>query len=148
MRMGAEYATCRMIYSIMGKRTIYRLLAIIAIIVIACCLYWQGKGHTILLDNKEISLNGTSYKAAGHVNVSVDGKKEILVKSGSRKKLKGAVSGPWHSITVEVLGEGNAVTKTIERNFSLSLDDIFLLSLPGLLAEDANWVQVFQPAAN
>ncbi|PID56539.1 hypothetical protein CSB45_10960 [candidate division KSB3 bacterium] len=112
--------------------------------VIACGLYWLGKGHTILLENKDVTINGTAYAAVDHIlQVSVDGKKAIRVKSGSRKKLKGNVSGPWHSIKVESLDDNKQVVKTVEKKFSTSLDDMFLLSLPALLADDDNWAQVF-----
>ena len=130
---------------IMGKRNLYRTIAVVIILLFACFLFWIGKGHSLLFDNKDMTANGKSYKAAGTMRVTVDEQKPVLVKSGKRARLKDPVKGPWHSIKVEILDNDRNVVDTIEKKFSLSLSDMFLLNLPAFQAEDSNWIQKFEP---
>ena len=129
----------------MTRRTQYRLIALALVIVLAGFLFWIGKGHTLLLDNKEVKREGQKYKPERLVQVIINDQEPVEVKSGMRKAAKDVVAGPWHSIKIEVLDRQKNVVKTVEKKFSLSLDDMFVLSIPALLAEDANWIETFEP---
>ena len=129
----------------MTRRTLYRLIALAVVVVLAVLLFWIGKGHTLLLDNKEVKRDGQKYKAERLVQIIINDQEPVEVKSGMRKAAKDVVAGPWHSIKIEVLDRQKNVVKTVEKKFSLSLDDMFVLSIPVLLAEDANWIETFVP---
>ena len=84
-----------------------------------------GKGHTILLDNKD-SADG-AVKAFENVTVSVDGQEPMEFMSGDRDLAK--VRAQWHSIEVTVNGQ-----KTVKK-FTVPLgESVLLLSIPKLVA--------------
>lgn len=128
----------------MTKRTIYRSIALALIIILAGVLFWIGKGHTLLLDNKDLTINGKTYPALSSVKVTVNQQESVQVRAGTRKMPKNMVAGPWHRITVDVL-ENDQVVRTIEKKFSLPLADMFVLNIPALVADDPNWIQIFTP---
>ncbi|GAK52057.1 hypothetical protein U14_03304 [Candidatus Moduliflexus flocculans] len=129
----------------MSKRTLYRIAALLVVFIVAVGLFWIGRGHSFLVDNQKLTIHGTTFQPVNAtLNVSVNGQPLVAVKYGQRKKLGDAVAGPWHTITVEVVGKNKAVEKTIEKRFSVPLDEMFLVSLPALLADDPNWLQVFR----
>ena len=122
----------------------YRVVALIVVLILAVLLFVFGKGHTLLLDNKNIKIDEKSYKATYSLMVSVNGEEAISVKKGLRKGMTDMVAGPWHSIKIDVLDK-KEIIKTVEKKFSLSLDNMFVLSLPALLEDSPNWIQVFEP---
>ena len=130
----------------MSKRTIYRIAALFVVFIIAIGLFWIGRGHSFLVDNQKLTINSKTYQPVNAtLNVTInDAQPPVAVKYGQRKKMGDAVAGPWHTITVEVVGKNKAVEKTIEKRFSVPLDEMFLVSLPALLADDPNWLQVFR----
>jgi hypothetical protein len=128
----------------MTKRTLYRGSAIGLVIILAVILFWIGKGHNFLFDNKEITLNGKTYPALELIQVAIDGQDAIQVRSGMRKQIKSPVAGPWHTITVEVI-ENKAVTRMVTKKFSVNLAEMFVVNLPVLLEDDPQWIQEFVP---
>ena len=122
----------------------YRIVALFVVLILAVLLFVFGKGHTLLLDNKNIKIDDKSYKATHSLMVSVNGGEAISVKKGLRKGIPDMVAGPWHSIKVEVVDK-NTVIKTVEKKFSLSLNNMFVLSLPALSEDEPNWIHVFEP---
>lgn len=129
----------------MTRRTWYRLIALAFVVVLAVFLFWIGKGHALLLDNKEIKRDGQKLKAERLVQITINDQEPVEVKSGIRKAAKDVVAGPWHSIKIEVLDRQKNVVKTVEKKFSLGLSDMFVLSIPALLAENADWIEPFEP---
>jgi hypothetical protein len=84
-----------------------------------------GKGHTVLLDNKD-SEDG-SVKAIESLTVSVDGQDSMEFMAGDRDITK--VRSQWHTLVVDMNGQ-----KT-EKKFKVPLgEDMVLLSIPKLLA--------------
>ena len=84
-----------------------------------------GKGHTVLLDNKD-SEDG-AVKAIESLTVSVDGQDPMEFMSGDRDMTK--VRSQWHTLVVDVNGQ-----KT-EKKFKVPLGEgMVLLSIPKLLA--------------
>ena len=129
----------------MPKRTMYRIIALTGILVLAVVLFFIGKGHTLLLDNQDITINGSSYKATHAINVMINDQKTVLVKAGKRKKADDLVAGPWHRITIEILDDEKNVLNTVEKKFSVGLKDMLLLQLPALVENDPLWIQPFEP---
>ena len=123
------------------RRMLVRGVLAIVYIALMSLAFVMGKGHTILLDNKD-SEDG-SLKAFANVNVSVDGQEPINFTEGVRDQTK--VTAQKHTIkiivmtgeTVDANGQTvePTVVKTIEKKFTVPLGmDIALLSIPKLAA--------------
>jgi hypothetical protein len=56
----------------MKRRTWYRLIALVLVIVLSVFLFWIGKGHTLLLDNKEVKRDGQKLKPERLVQVIIN----------------------------------------------------------------------------
>jgi hypothetical protein len=107
------------------RRLIVRALLVVVYASVMMVAFVLGKGHTILLDNKD-SADG-SVKAFESMTVSVDGQEPIEFMSGDRDQVK--VRSQWHSIEVTVNEQ-----KTVKK-FTVPLGlDMALLSIPKLLA--------------
>lgn len=84
-----------------------------------------GKGHTVLLDNKD-SEDG-SIKAIESMTISVNGGEPIEFMAGDRDMTK--VRAQWHTIKIDINGQ------VVEKKFSVPLgEEMVLLSIPKLLA--------------
>lgn len=123
------------------KMILIRIATLIAVLVISIALFYSGKGHTLLLDNKTIEINSSEYKALDFVDVKIDsGEFSELLKRDRTKEL---VAGQKHKITVNYMDMG--VEKEIQKTFKLKVGDpMYLLSIPALIAEDDDWLQVFE----
>ena len=112
------------------RRMLVRGILLVAYIGFMMVAFIFGKGHTILLDNKD-SADGT-VKAFENVTVTVDGQEPMEFISGDRDITK--VRAQWHSIKVVVMN-GETVEKTIEKKFTIPLGlDTALVSVPKLVA--------------
>lgn len=129
----------------MTKRNMYQIGLVVVLILIAALLFRIGKGHTLLIDNNAMTINGKAYAAVEAVRVTVDGQpKPITVKSGERDQT--IVKGASHSVKAELLDANGTVTATVEKKFKLAtLADAFILSTPAILADDPGAIQEFQP---
>jgi len=100
-----------------GLLVVYALLIAVSFVL--------GRGHTVLLDNKD-SEDG-SVKAIESFTVSVNGQEPMEFMSGDRDMTK--VRSQWHTLVVDVNGQ-----KT-EKKFKVPIgEDMVLLSIPKLLA--------------
>jgi len=122
--------------SLKTRRLIVRgglLLVYAGLIAVSLVL---GKGHTVLLDNKD-SEDG-SVKAIESFSVSVNGEEPIPFMSGDRDMTK--VQSQWHTLVVDINGQ-----KT-EKKFTVPLGaDMVLLSIPKLLAGVEPALVPFEP---
>jgi hypothetical protein len=85
-----------------------------------------GKGHTLILDNKD-SEDG-SVKAIESLTVAVDGQDPIDLQAGERDMAKVRGQGHWVEITAKD-------SQKVERRIKVPLgEEMLLLSLPKLLA--------------
>jgi hypothetical protein len=108
-----------------GRRLLVRGILAVVYIAVMVLAFVMGKGHTILLDNKD-SEDG-SVKAFENVSVSVDGQEAIDFMAGDRDQAK--VRAQWH--TVKIVANG----QTIEKKITVPLgENILLLSIPKLAA--------------
>jgi len=109
-----------------GRRFLVRLAMILVYAGLIGFAFIYGKGHTIIIDNKD-SDDG-SIKAIESLSVSVDGQEPIDLAAGDRDMAK--VRGQGH--TVEITAKD---AQKVERRISLPLsEEVLLLSLPKLLA--------------
>jgi len=84
-----------------------------------------GKGHTILIDNKDTE----SAEGIAGVLGTVNGGEEIELYRGDRDKA--VVRGQSHRVRIELFDDGTVVEKRIRLPIG---KDVLLLSLPALLA--------------
>ncbi|MDO4560716.1 MAG: hypothetical protein Q4C86_07165 [bacterium] len=121
------------------RRAVVQAALVIFIVIFACALFYLGKDHDILLDNKDIVLQGKSYPAVPWVTVAADGDEERAAEllPGDRDVLK--VSGPEHTVTINVLDEDTEkVIQTIKYNLKLGVKPTVMLSIPGIVGGAAH----------
>ena len=127
------------------KRRVIRLILVFALIMIGFLLYYYGKEHEILLDNKTVEINGRSYEAAEFARITVNGDemKALELYSNERNLVK--VAGPKHTFKVEIVDENTEkVIKSEERTFNFGRTSSFMISVPAL-AEKAQDVYLPLP---
>jgi hypothetical protein len=109
----------------MTRRLLVRGSLIVVYLGIMMMAFVFGKGHTILLDNKD-SGDG-SVKAFENVTVTVDGQEPTELASGDRDMAK--VRAQWHTIKLDINGQ------IVEKKITVPLGtNVLLLSLPKLVA--------------
>ena len=107
------------------RRLAVRAGLLVVYVALMCVAFIFGKGHTVLLDNKD-SQDGT-VKAIESMTVSVNGGEPIEFMGGDRDMAK--VRAQWHTIKVDINGQ------VVEKKFTVPLGaDMVLLSIPKLLA--------------
>jgi hypothetical protein len=121
------------------KRWLIRFALVVAIILLSVFLFIIGKQHTLLIDNKTITIGETEYTQYDIVNVYVDDGEKLETKKRKRKKAE--VVGPNHKIVVEVLDNDKNVIQTEEYTFSLKTGDAkMIINIPALLGGAAEWI--------
>jgi len=121
------------------KRLVIRVALFLLIVAFGFCLFYIGKEHEVLLDNKSVEINGKSYKAAEYMKVTIDGNDDKSMEFYADDRDVTKVSGPEHSIKVEIIDENTEkVLKSAERSFNFGKKSTLLISLPALVegAED------------
>jgi len=113
-------------------RTAIRRLAIRAALVAAfvgltALVFVLGKGHTILVDNKDAE--DGSARAIDGVMVAVDRQEALELYGGDRDKA--VVMGQVHTVSVEVIADGRKLQKKIRLPIG---EEMLLLSIPKLAA--------------
>lgn len=119
--------------SVNKKRLVIRLVLLSFLIVFGFFLYYYGKEHEILLDNKTVEINGKNYEAAEFVRITVNGDaaKQIELYAKERDLVK--VTGPKHTIKVEIVDEdSDKVIKTEERVFNFGKTSSLMISVPAV----------------
>lgn len=120
--------------SINKKRFVIRLILFSFLVVICFLLFYFGKEHELLFDNKTVEIKGQSYKALEFVRITIndDPNKSVELYSTDRDVLK--VSGPKHTIKVEIVDEDSGkVIKTEDRVFNLGKTPSFMISVPAVV---------------
>jgi hypothetical protein len=109
------------------RRLAVRSALIAAYVGLVALVFVVGKGHTILIDNKDAE--DGSVGAIDGVMVAVDRQEALELYTGDRDRV--VVTGQSHTVTIEDI---NAGTK-IERRIRLPIgEEILLLSVPKLAA--------------
>ncbi len=119
-------------------RLLVRSLLVLALIGVLVLSFLAGKGHTILVDNKDVS--GGSISAIDGILVSVDGKEELELYSGDRDMQK--VKGQSHVVKVEIINDGTKFEKRIALPL---MTEMMLLSIPKLVAGIEPCIETFVP---
>lgn len=121
------------------QRRLYVRTVLVAVYLgLIALVFVMGKGHTVLIDNKD-SPDGT-LKAMDGVMVSVDRLEALELYPGDRDKAD--VKGQRHRVTVESLDGSTKIAK----NFTLPLGkEMFILSVPKVVAGVEPFVDLFMP---
>ncbi len=127
---GADQGTAR-------RRLVVRSLLVAGYAALTAAVFVLGKGHTILLDNKDAE--GGAVRAIDGLVISVNGGEEIELYPGDRDKA--VVMGQKHRVVVETM-DG----KKTERTITVPIGrDMLLLSIPMLVAGREPILTPFRP---
>ena len=121
------------------KRLVIRIIAFLCVIAVACGLFYIGKQHSILLDNRKATIDGKEFDAAKYVRVIVDGNEKDYIEFAADDRDAVNLEGPFHTIKIVEMDEDTEkVIKTVERKMNFGMTGAEMLSLPAILAESAN----------
>lgn len=126
---------------------IFRIAAILVLIVIAYCMTIIGRGHTVYLDNKKLEYNGQTYDTPYKIEVVVDG--EQVAKLYDRERGSATCIGQKFTmeLTITETKGGSETTETYTLSLPKNMDGV-IINLPAYLAgldEDA-YLTEFIPA--
>ena len=112
-------------------RFLQRALALILLVALGVWLFYVGREHQVLLDNKTIELEGRTFKALQEVRVSVNGAEPVELYPRDRDMVK--VVGPAFSLRVEIEDPGSDV-ELVEREVRVGFGKDLMLSFPLMAA--------------
>lgn len=119
--------------SVNKKRLVIRLILLALLVALCFFLYYYGKEHEVLLDNKTVDINGQSYEAAEFVRITVNGDAKNLIELYAKERDVVKVTGPNHTIKVEIVDEdSDKVIKTEERVFNFGKTSYLMISIPAV----------------
>jgi len=118
------------------RRWIIRAALAVLYMTAATILFVTGKGHTILVDNKDDPAG--TYSALRGAVVSIDRAKPMEFFPRDRDKF--IVKGQKHKIKVKLIG--GQEEKTFEFRVPLA-EDMTLLSLPKMMSGMEPWSEIF-----
>ncbi len=129
----------------MKKQLLIRIAFVLVLILIGVWMFFIGKQHTLLIDNKTVG----DIKALDAVYVTVDKGDEIEVLK--RMRDQSLVTGQSHKITITYT-DSNWNEVTIEKKINIPLNEnMMLLSVPVLLsnpdAPQGEWLTHFESLA-
>ncbi|ADY14615.1 DUF6672 family protein [Sphaerochaeta globosa] len=130
-----------------NRKTWIRLACIVLILVFSVFLFFIGRMHTVLVDNKTVTVNGTEVKALQLVEVQLNKLDGLELAARDRDKFE--VTGQTHKVTV-IYTDSNWEEHTITRKFTVPLmQDMVMVLVPALVANaDADqsvWLQNYAP---
>ena len=129
--------TATMDPNLKSRRMMVRGGLVIVYAILIAFVFYFGKGHTLLLDNKD-SEDGTM-KAFEGVTVTVDDQDPIEFMSGDRDQAK--LRAQSHTVKV-VVNNGPTIVKQIKLPV---MENMLVLSIPKLVAGVEPAVTVFVP---
>lgn len=117
-----------------NKRSLlFRIGAILLLVLIAACMMIVGRGHTVYFDNKAIEYQGVTYEAPYKVTVFVKG--EQAAKLYEKERGSATNIGQSFEMTLRVMQEKGGSEQEYTYRFKLpySMDGI-VVNIPGFLA--------------
>jgi hypothetical protein len=121
----------------LNRRFAIRVALVALLIFIAFVMYDMGKEHTVLMDNKPVTIDGVEYAPIETLSLFVDDVKKNDVRADGRVAHK--MVGKNHRIKLAVMRQDKTVEKTVERMVRLDLNmKEWMISLPALAAEAPN----------
>lgn len=93
------------------RSLIQRTALFLGIVLLSVYLYHAGKGHTLLIDTRAITVDGVEFSAPDSIAVSVNGSDEEFM--GRAERLMVDVMGPRHRIRIEDLSGGIGIVEAV-----------------------------------
>ena len=115
------------------RTTLFRLGAILLLLVIAGIMMVIGRGHTVYIDNKSLEYNGQTYTTPYKVVITVDG--EQVAKLRDKERGMATCIGQKINMTLEITKEKGGDEETINVTIPLPYNmDGIAINLPAYLA--------------
>lgn len=114
-----------------NRRFYVRAIAIVLVILFAVLMAFVGKQHSILIDNKNIEVNGAEIKALQLVEVQIN--KEPSLELAKRDRVQADIQGQSFKLTVTYADknwEEHVLEKKLKVPFS---EDMLILSIPAFI---------------
>lgn len=127
-----------------NRRLVFRICAVLVLLLIAGCMMVIGRGHTVFFDNKTLEYEGETYEAPYKITVIV--KDENVAKLYVKERGQATNIGQNFTVTLRVMEEknGDETTETYSFRLPYNMDGV-VVNLPGLMAglpEEA-WISEF-----
>ena len=121
------------------RKLLFRVGAVLLLVLIAGLMFIVGRGHTVYLDNKTLEYEGQTYSALYKIEILKNGEK--VAKLNKRERGMATNIGQTCKLTLVINKEkkGAEETQEIELKLPYSMDGI-IINLPGYLSglpEDA-----------
>jgi hypothetical protein len=115
------------------RKLLFRVGAILIILVIAACMFVIGRGHTVYFDNKETSYNGQTIEPFYKVTVTVGDQKPAKLSKGDRGMAD--IMGQKLTMTLEITdAEGDQPhAHKVSMSVPYNMDGI-TINIPALMA--------------
>lgn len=126
-----------------NRRFYIRAAAIIFVILFAILMANIGKQHTILLDNKNIEINGIELKALQLVEIQVDNQPSLEL--AKRDRDQAIVQGQKHTFKV-IYTDSNWEEIIIEKKIKIPFnEDMLIFSIPAFINNEQDIESYLQP---
>ena len=114
------------------RKLLFRVGAILIILVIAACMFVIGRGHTVYFDNKETSYNGQTIEPFYKVTVTVGDQKPAKLSKGDRGMAD--IMGQKLTMTLEITdAEGDQPhAHKVSMSVPYNMDGI-MINIPALM---------------
>ncbi|MDD4011302.1 MAG: hypothetical protein PHI83_04080 [Sphaerochaetaceae bacterium] len=113
-----------------SRSLLIRIIAIVLVIALGIVMYFIGRQHSILIDNKDIVIDSVTYPAYKLLEVKIDDQKAKEL--SKRDRIEVIVTAQKHTLTVVDSMKGTGMI-VYDLNIPVK-EDMMLLSLPALLA--------------
>ena len=115
------------------RTILFRVGAVVLLLVVAVIMMIIGRGHTVYIDNQSIEYDGTTYTAPYKVVAFVDG--EQVAKLYDKERGMATCIGQKFDMTLEITEEKGGTEKTVEVSVKLPYNmDGIAINLPAYLA--------------
>ena len=114
------------------RKLLFRVGAILIILVIAACMFVIGRGHTVYFDNNETSYNGQTIEPLYKVTVTVGDQKPAKLSKGDRGMAD--IMGQKLTMTLEITdAEGDQPhAHKVSMSVPYNMDGI-MINVPALM---------------
>ena len=115
------------------RKLLFRVGAVLLLVLIAGLMFIVGRGHTVYLDNKTLEYEGQTYSALYKIEILKNGEK--VAKLNKRERGMATNIGQTCKLTLVITKEkkGAEETQEIELKLPYSMDGI-IINLPAYLA--------------
>ena len=130
------------------RKLIFRVGALLLVLLIAAAMMVIGRGHTVYFDNKKLEYNGTTYECPYKIKVLV--KDEQVANLKAKERGMATTIGQDFAMTLKITQEkgGDEVTQTYQLKLPYNMDGI-VINLPAYLEglPQEAWMSEFVPVA-